>query len=232
MKNRLSKVLAACGVASRRRCEELIHAGRVKVNGRVVRIPQEHVDTEHDVCCVDGSQVGVVEKRVYYILNKPCDHLCTNSEYERRNRVIDLFHGAGKRLFTVGRLDRETTGLLLVTNDGFFAQQVIHPSSNIEKEYLVEVSDPIKVSHLTTIRRGCFVEGSYVTPLEVEKQSERTLTVIVKEGKKREVRCLVKKSGLTIHALMRIRIGKLLLGDLPKKKWRPLTEQEKRLIFS
>lgn len=149
---------------------------------------------------------------------------------ERKKLVIDLFPKE-KRLFSVGRLDRDTTGLLIITNDGHFAQKVIHPSSNIEKEYLVKTFQEVTHEHLVKISKGAFVDGVYVRPLSVKKVRRGTLKVVVKEGRKREVRVLVQKAELKILSLTRIRIGGLHLGPLPEGSYRELTENEKEDIF-
>ncbi|MBI2742709.1 MAG: rRNA pseudouridine synthase [Chlamydiales bacterium] len=230
-KKRLSKALAAAGVASRRACEELIFAGKVKVNGKVVFVPQTLVSWEHDTIQVHGRLISNEEKKVYYILNKPTGYICSNARVGTKKIVTDLFEPLTHRLFTIGRLDRDTTGLILVTNDGHFSQKVIHPSSNVQKEYLVKVQEEIKHEHLETIGRGAEIEGTWVKPQRVTKVRRGTLKVVVLEGKKREVRYLVEKAGLQILSLERIRIGGLTLGRLALGAWRSLTEKEKEAIF-
>jgi len=230
-KNRLSKVLASAGVASRRGAEELIFDGKVTVNGEIVLKPETHVSLEEDDVRVDDQRIKSSQDKVYYILNKPSGFICSNKPMERKKIVVDLFP-PDTRLFTVGRLDRDTTGLLLVTNDGYFAQEVIHPRSNIEKEYLVKTTQEIGPEHLKAIMKGGFVEGAFVKPVAVRKVRRGTLKIIVKEGKKREVRVLVQKSGLSIVSLCRIRIGGLSLGKLPEGAYRELEENEKKALFA
>lgn len=230
-KKRLSKALAAAGVASRRACEEIIFEGRVKVNGEVVRIPQTPVSWEDDTILVDGKPVKTEEKKVYYILNKPVGYLCTNARPGSQKIVMDLFPGNPHRLFTVGRLDRETSGLLIVTNDGHFGHKVIHPSSEISKEYLVKVDQEVSSEHLQSIAEGLLIEDVWIKPVRVTKVRKGTIKVVVMEGKKREVRQLVEKVGLVILSLERIRIGGLLLGTLPIGSYVEMTEKEKQQIF-
>lgn len=230
MKNRLSKVLAAAGVASRRACEELIFDGKVSVNGQIVLKPETHVDLNEDDVRVDERKIVETQKLVTYIFNKPSGYICSNKPMERKKLVIDLFPN-DRRLFTVGRLDRDTTGLLLVTNDGHFSQKVIHPRSNIEKEYLVKTANEITHEHLVKISKGSFVEGVFLRPVSVKKVRKGTLKVIVKEGKKREVRVFVQKAGLKIVQLTRIRIGGLKLGPIAEGQYREITEAEKEAIF-
>lgn len=225
-KQRLSKVLAACGIASRRKCEELIFSGQVTVNGEVVLIPQTQVSVEEDKITCAGKPVAVKASKVYYMLNKPAGLLCTSLEAGKEKSVLNLFKEEGLRLFTVGRLDKDTKGLLLVTNDGHFAQSVIHPSKNMSKEYLAKTSKEVTDEHLKTISSGTIVEGVFVKPLAVEKVRRGTLKITVGEGKKREVRCLMEKAGLDVLELKRIRIGGILLGQLPEGAWRELTKAE------
>ncbi len=229
-KQRLSKVLASAGIASRRACETLIFDGKVSVNGEIVTIPQTPVCLDEDDVRVESTRIKSAEEKVYYLLNKPRNYVCSNSPLGRKKLVIDLFP-TDHRLFTVGRLDRDTTGLLIVTNDGHFAQKIIHPSSNVEKEYLVKVTSHITHDHLVGISRGGMVEGAFVKPVRVTKMRKGTLKVVVKEGRKREVRVLVEKAGLEIRELSRIRIGGLHLGPLSEGSYRPLTAAEKEAIL-
>lgn len=230
-KKRLSKALAAAGIASRRAAEELIFEGRVKVNGHVVLVPQTLVDWEKDTIMVDEAPIRGEEKKVYFILNKPHGYICSNTRLGSKKLVVDLFDHLNLRLFTVGRLDRDTTGLLLVTNDGHFANKVIHPSSNISKEYLVKTQQEVTDVHLKEISKGTYIEDSWVKPVKVEKVRKGTIKVVVKEGKKREVRLLVQNAGLDILELSRIRIGGLRLGPIPEGTFREMTENEKKVIL-
>lgn len=230
-KQRLSKVLAAAGVASRRACEELIFQGLVKVNGEVVKIPQTHVDLAIDKISVRDEPIQGMEDKVYYILNKPAGFVCSMRGNSQSKLVLDLFENEGHRLFTVGRLDKDTQGLLIVTNDGHFANEIIHPSSNIQKEYLVKTDQEVMHDHLIAISQGTLVEGTFVKPIKISKVRRGTLKVIIGEGKKREVRMLLDAAGLKVIELTRIRLGGLLLGDLPVGSWRPLTDKDKQLIF-
>jgi len=230
-KKRLSKALAAAGIASRRASEELIFNGHVSVNGQVVFVPQTLVSWEQDEIRVDDKLVSGEEKKHYYILNKPHGYICSNARIGRKKLVIDLFKSVNARLFTIGRLDRDTTGLLLVTNDGYFAQKVIHPSANIAKEYVIKTVQEITDEHLKAIDKGTLIEGSWIRPVRVQKVRKGTVKVIVKEGKKREVRLLVQNAGLDILELSRVRIGGLRLGSIPEGTFRELTDAEKQIIF-
>lgn len=229
-KNRLSKYLVAAGVASRRACEELIFAGRVKVNGSVVLIPQTMVDW-NDRMSVDDKPVTQPEKKVYYILNKPEGYICTARRTNQSKIALDLLEGVQERVFTVGRLDKDTKGLIIVTNDGHFANRFIHPSANIAKEYLAKTNAEITDEHLKAISSGTLVEGVFVKPSHVSKVRKGTLKIAVTEGKKREVRLLLQNAGLEVRELTRIRIGGLHLGPLPEGSFRAMTEREREIIF-
>lgn len=230
-KQRLSKVLAAAGIASRRASEELIFRGQVTVNGAKQLVPQTLVDPLVDRIAVNGEPIQPLEEKVYYLLNKPSGYICSTRGTSQSKFVLDLFKDEGHRLFTVGRLDKDTQGLLIVTNDGHFANQVIHPSSNIQKEYLAKTDQEVFHEHLIAISNGTLVEGVFVKPLRVEKVRRGTLKIVISEGKKREVRLLLDAAGLKVKELTRIRLGGLHLGPLPVGTWRPLTERERKQIF-
>lgn len=229
---RLAKVLAAAGVASRRACEALIFDGKVKVNGVVVKLPQTLVDPQNDRILLENHPIQAQEEKVYYILNKPRGYTCSNTRLGSKKLVIDLFEGLQKRLFTIGRLDRDTTGLLLITNDGHFAQEVIHPSKNITKEYLVKTQQEITHTHLENLSKGTLIEGKWIRPVSVKKMRRGTVKIGVKEGKKREVRLMVQNAGLDLLSLSRIRIGGLKLGSLNEGEWRELSQKELQMIFN
>ena len=229
---RLSKALARAGVASRRACEELIFGGHVKVNGKTVRLPQTHVELGKDHLLVEGNQIHGAEPKAYYLLNKPKGYICSNQQAGTKRLVVDLFRPLHQRLFTVGRLDRDTTGLLLVTNDGEFAHSVIHPSANITKEYLVKTQEEISHLNLIELAKGTRVEGTFVLPKSVKKVRRGTLKITVSEGKKREVRLMIENAGLTLLSLTRIRLGGLILGNLAEGTWKELSQKERDQIFS
>jgi len=229
-KKRLAKYLAAAGIASRRKCEELVIAGHVKVNGAVCLVPQTMVN-ETDRVDYEGKHIKFEEPKLYYLLNKPKGYICSSTRKDRTKLILDLFKKVKARLFTVGRLDRDTTGLLLVTNDGAFANQVIHPSSQIQKEYVVKTEQEVMDVHLKKISQGTHIEGIHVKPAKVAKIRRGTLRVVVLEGKKREVRLLVRHAGLTVRELKRTRLGGLRLGSIPAGSWRELTKREREIIF-
>ncbi len=229
MKKRLSKYLAEAGIASRRACEELIFAGRIRVNGRTV-LEQTLVGHEDEIE-VDGELIGRAPEKVYYILNKPRGVICSHEQRYYPKRVVDMFGPEASRLFTVGRLDKDTSGLILVTNDGHFAQRVIHPSANIQKEYIGKVHRDLNADHLKIISEGTWVEGVMVKPVKVVKMRRNTVKVVVSEGKKREVRHLLENADLEVLELKRTRIGGLILGVLETGAFRSLSAKEMEAIF-
>jgi len=229
-KQRLSKVLAHAGVASRRHAEEIIRSGHVTVNGKVAELPQTMVDENQDKIQFNGRPLSA-RRPIAYVLNKPKRFICSNARKDKEQLVIDLFP-SDERLFTVGRLDCDTEGLLIVTNDGTLAHKVMHPSSNISKEYLVRTNKEITDSHLRKMMDGTSVEGAWVKPVSVKKMRRGTFKVTVKEGRKHEVRLLVRRAGLPVKSLARIRIGGLLLGNLPLGHYRLLTEGDRKALFA
>ncbi len=228
---RLNKAVAASGLCSRRKADDLILKGLVTVNGKVVTTPYIQVDLNRDKISAPNQKKLKPAPKHYFLLNKPKGYICSNERHNLEHLVIDLFPDQMKNLFTVGRLDRDSTGLLIVTNDGEFCQKVIHPSSNIIKEYLVKVSQEVLPEHLEKISKGGFIEGSYVRPYRVQKIRKGTIKISLKQGKKREIRVVCEKAGLEILELKRIRIGSLHLGQLPIGSYKPLSEQDRQAIF-
>lgn len=231
-KQRLNKTIAQAGVSSRRAAEELIFAGRISVNGEIALQPQLLVDPTRDRICVDGEMIKQKQHKVYYLLNKPIGFICSSKRLGPRQKLaIDLLPKS-TRLFTVGRLDRETDGLLILTNDGDFANRAMHPSSNVEREYLAKTEEEITHAHLLALSAGTWVEGHFVKPAKVAKVRKGTVKICVNEGRKHEVRLLVRNAGLNLRALTRIRYGGLLLGNLEPGDWRFMDEIDCEALFS
>ncbi len=228
---RLAKALAQAGIAARRKCDQLILTGKVSVNGIVVKKPQTDVDLKNDKITVDQKNLAR-EKKFYFAFNKPRGFECTHKKVPGKQLIYSFFKDIEARLFTVGRLDKDTTGLILLTNDGDFANQVIHPSSNIVKEYLVRTNKEITHEHLVALSEGCVIEKVHVKPVKVKKVRRNTFKISVKEGKKREVRLLAEAAGLKVLELVRIRIGGLQLGSLPEGVFRPLKEKERLTLLA
>lgn len=228
---RLSKIVARAGIASRRKAEELIQEGRVIVNGHKVLIPQEMVDPLKDAILVDGKKISTTSPLRYFVLNKPKGFLCTNDPKVKK-RAIDLLElPPSLRLFTIGRLDKDTEGLLLVTNDGHLAHRLMHPSFETEKEYLAKTDCELTHEHLLSLSKGCYVEGSFVRPTKVQKVRRGTVRISVVDGKKHEIRELISHAGAEVLALKRIRIGALTLGKLPVGAFYELSIKEMKKFF-
>lgn len=225
---RLQKALAAAGLGSRRRCEELIEAGRVELNGRTARLG-DRVDAERDEVKVDGVPVELAVEKKYFLLNKPAGYITTVKDTRRRPTVMDLIEEEG-RLFPVGRLDRDTRGLLLVTNDGYLAHRVMHPSHGLEKTYLVEVEGSPGKGALARLREGVELEEGRTAPARVRvlarEKGRAVLEITIQEGKKRQVRRMCAAVGLEVKDLVRTRLGPLDLKGVEEGTYRPLTRDE------
>lgn len=228
---RLSKVLSDAGYCSRRKADILIEEGKVKVNGKVILEPFYRVNIENDTVRVNGKSLRLQPKVHAYLVNKPKGFVCSHSKVYKRT-IYNLFPEDLPRLFTAGRLDKDTEGLIIVTNDGNLVQKLIHPSSDIQKEYLVKTSGLVTADHLKQISSGVTIEGKHVKPYKVVKVRKCTLKITVKEGKKHEVRLLMKEAGLPVLQLTRIRIGPLHLGKLPPGHYRALSDGEVDDIYS
>jgi len=229
---RLQKILAAAGIASRRKSEEFIKKGRVTVDGRVVRLG-ERADPETQDIRLDGKGVKV-EGKVYYLLNKPKGYISSAKDEFSRKTIFDLVPERGARLFSIGRLDRDSEGLIILTNDGDFAQQVGHPRSNIAKEYYVEVKGPFSNEHLEKLKRGVLLDGkkTRVVHCRVIKSSrlKSALSIRLVEGRKREIRRILAKIGYDVRKLVRIRIGPLTIEGLKSGRCRKMKEAEKKML--
>ncbi len=220
---RLQSYLAKCGAGSRRGCEELITSGRVKVNNKRVTELGTKVN-EDDIVYVDDVLAEPEEKSYYYLLNKPKGFVCTNYDPNETAYARNLLDVAERNLlFNVGRLDKDSQGLIIFTNDGDFANLIMHPSSQIEKEYIVRTDLEIQKKDMDDAYRGL------IKPYRIKSYKlidKRDASVVLTEGKNREIRNLFGEMGYEVKKLTRIRIGKVELGDLPIGKYRRLTKQE------
>ena len=225
-KQRLNAFLSSAGVASRRASEDIIFAGRVTVNGKKTILPQTLVDPDVDIVAVDRKRVMRSAVRLYYALNKPVGYLCTNDPRIKRRAANLVKAPEGARLFTVGRLDKDTSGLIIVTNDGHFANRIMHPSGGIKKEYIAKVDKEITHAHLVALSKGCDVEDVHVRPIRVAKIRRGTVRIVVQEGRRHEVRAMLSAIGCTVLELKRVRIGLLALGTLPEGQARPIDPTE------
>lgn len=230
-KIRLQKVLADCGIASRRKSEELISSGIVKVNGVLAKIGDK-VDPIKDRITVSGRKVFCSKpNKVYYImLNKPRGFITTMSDEMDRKCVAELVCDIPARIYPVGRLDRESEGLLLMTNDGVFANNIIHPSKHISKTYRVTIKPSINEEQLSKLRNGIEIDGKMTAPAEVyiiSRYPERVvIEIVLHEGRNRQIRKMCESLNLEVARLKRISIGNIKLGMLQPGKWRELTSEE------
>ena len=228
MEERLQKLLSAAGVCSRRAAEALIESGRVYVNGTAAVLGQR-ADRDRDDIRVDGVLLRERDGLVYLLLNKPRGYVTTLSDEKGRRTVADLVADCGVRVYPVGRLDLDSEGLLLMTNDGALMQRMLHPSGEVEKTYHVSVYGPVEgaAARLAALRD---LEGEAIRPARVEllRRTGRTaeLAVTIHEGKNRQVRRMCAACGLTVKRLRRVREHTLELGDLPSGAWRYLTQAE------
>lgn len=230
-KIRLQKHLSECGVASRRKAEELIEQGKVRINGRVATIGAK-VDPKRDKITVSGKTVISNNEKMYIMLHKPRGYVTTTKDELDRKCVTDLVKDAGVKLFPVGRLDRNSEGLLIMTNDGNFANNLTHPSAHVNKTYRVTVKGEVSDEKLIKLREGIELDGRKTLPCDAfvaEKKPDRTVMIfIIQEGRNRQIRRMCEEVQLEVLRLKRTEIAGVKLGMLPQGKWRPLNEREMR----
>jgi 23S rRNA pseudouridine2605 synthase len=222
---RLAKYLATAGVASRRASEEIVRAGRVTVDGETVTDPARDVSGQNSVA-LDGERVNTAHERVVYALNKPAGVVSTARDPQGRPTVVTLVPQT-ERLYPVGRLDIDTTGLILLTNEGELAHRLTHPSFEVDKTYRAVVGGPaLEERALKALREGVELEDGRSAPAQVRRISADTLEITIHEGRKRQVKRMCEAVGHPVKRLERIRLGPLELGDLPRGRWRRLTAGE------
>ena len=233
---RINKYLAMCGVSSRRKAEEFVLQGMVKVNGTVITNLAKNIDETKDIVLLNGQKLTLPESFVYYLLNKPKGYVCTLSDEKGRKTIVDLIEGIDKRVFPVGRLDYDSEGLLLLTNDGDFAYKLTHPSNQVPKTYIVKVEGSVVESELAVLRAGVVVDGvrynkCKVKVLNVDEKTTR-MEVIITEGKNREIRNMFKAIGKEVILLKRVAEGSIRLGGLSRGEYRELKPEEVNRIMS
>ena len=230
MKERIQKIIASRGVASRRAAEQMLLDGRISCNGVVCSLGQS-ADADIDVILVDGAPLPDVQRNIYIMLNKPKGYITTASDEKGRKNVVQLVETCGSRVYPVGRLDMDSEGLLLLTNDGDFANRVMHPSHEINKTYDVWV-DGYTEDAGSLVRRRIVLDGYRIQQPIVNvctvNGSQARLTITIHEGRNRQVRRMCAAAGMRVKRLVRISEGALLLGDLPTGKWRHLSADEIR----
>jgi 23S rRNA pseudouridine2605 synthase len=230
MEERLQKFMARCGVASRRNSEKMIEAGKVKVNNTVVTELGIKIDTNEDKVCVNGIQIALEENKIYIILNKPEGYLCTLKDERGRKTVLDLVQDINERIFPIGRLDYDTSGLLIMTNDGDIYNKVIHPREKINKVYEATIKGVPSSEEINSFCSGVDIGGYVTAPAEIvilRKDTETSkVRITIHEGKKRQIRKMCKIISHPVITLRRISIGNIILSDLKRGQWRYLTQEE------
>ena len=235
---RLQKYLANSGIASRRKAEEYILDGKIKVNGKVVIELGTKVNPDKDVIEFEGKRVNNDKKKVYVLLNKPIDYVTTVKDQFNRNTVVDLVKNAGNNLLPVGRLDMYTSGALILTNDGDFIFHVTHPKHEVEKTYTVTLRGKVTNEDIESLRQGVVIDEEYKTkPAKVrimkidEEKNLSRLEIIIHEGKNRQVRKMCEAIGKKVIALHRSKIGNIDVKDLKIGQWRYLTKKEVDMLM-
>ena len=232
---RLQKYMAECGVASRRKAEEMIREGRVSVNGQVITEMGVQVEEEDDVR-VDGQIIRPETEKMYVLYHKPAGEVTTAHDPEGRPCVLDHFRDDPVRLYPVGRLDYDSEGLLLLTNDGALTERLLHPSHQVDKTYLARVSGAVTQDTLRLLRQGVMLDDHKTSPAKARIVKQEALATVVlitiHEGRNRQVRRMFEAAGHQVTRLRRVRFGPLDLGDLPRGQWRALTPEEIRKLMA
>jgi pseudouridine synthase len=227
---RIQKYLSSAGICSRRKAESHIRAGRVRVNGKTVTVMGMKIDPHKDRIEVDGRPVGGAVQKIYIALNKPKGYV-TSCDHPGQDLVVDLVD-LPDRIYPIGRLDKDSVGLLLLTNDGRLHHRLSHPSFDHEKAYEVSVEHPIDDGALAHLSGGVVLKGVKTRPARVERISGRRFHIVLKEGRNRQIRRMVSKMGHKVIRLKRIRVANIRLGNLPAGAWRHLTAAEKKTLLN
>jgi 23S rRNA pseudouridine2605 synthase len=236
MEERLQKVMAELGVASRRKCEELILQGKVSVDGQIITELGTKVDKQSSVILVEGIRITNEIKKVYLLLNKPIGYITSAKDQYDRPTVMDLISEIKVRLYPVGRLDYDTEGLLILTNDGALTFKITHPSHNVTKTYTALVSGIVQEEAIEIFKEGVVIEDYKTAPAELEilkyMNNDTLVNITIHEGKNRQVRKMCDAIGHSVLRLKRISIGSLKLGDLSTGHYRHLNKEEIEYLYS
>jgi 23S rRNA pseudouridine2605 synthase len=229
MQERLQKIIANHGITSRRRAEEILRQGRVTVNGVTAAIGDK-ADTETDDIKIDGKLLGKTPRKAYIMLYKPRGYVATRSDEKNRKTVMDLLSGVKENVYPAGRLDLNSEGMLLLTNDGDFAYRIMHPSHEIQKKYHVWVRTSDAAGTAAMLRQPMQLDDYRIHPAEVrvlkQEPGESVLEIIIHEGRNRQIRKMCEKAGVQVKRLKRVGEGQLFLGDLHPGQWKYLSESE------
>ncbi len=226
---RINKYIASCGIASRRAADQMIKDGEVKINGKICS-PGDDVEVGNDSVTVNGKIIGIVKNYDYYIMNKPKGYVCTVKDDKGRKTVMDLLPGKMKRLFPVGRLDYDTEGLLILTNDGDLTYKLTHPKNEVPKTYLVKTEKPVSDEDISKLRSGVYIDGVKTKKCNVRLiESSKTgskVHITITEGRNRQVRKMFESINNNVDFLKRIKIGELTLTGLDRGSVRQLSARE------
>lgn len=235
MEERLQKFMARCGVASRRKCEELILDGKIKVNGTVITELGFKINPEKDMVYYMGNLIKPEEVKRYIMLNKPVGVVTTVKDEKNRKTILDLVK-VDERIYPIGRLDYDSSGLIILTNDGDLYNKIIHPRSEVFKTYIVKVKGLFEREKLETLRRGVDIGGYITAPCKARivwsNSNSSELEISIHEGKNRQIRRMCSSLGHDVVSLRRVSIGNLTLGDLRQSNWRDLSEDEIKYLMN
>lgn len=231
MKLRLQKYMADKGIASRRKSEEYILDGLVKVNGKTIKEMGVQIDPEVDTIEFDGNAIQKdQEEYVYYALNKPLGYVSSAQRTKLEKKIVTELVPKNPRVFPVGRLDKDTTGLLILSNDGRMTYELTHPSKEHEKEYEVKVNPDVSNGALEKLKKGIPILGEKTRPTRIKRLSKNSFQIVLTEGKNRHIRRICRKVGVEVIELKRLRIGQFLLNNIEQGKYKILTQKEVKLL--
>ncbi len=220
----LSHYLSLSGIASRRKSTEIIKQGMVKVND--VKITNPGMKINIDDIVLFNNKIVELEQKIYIMLNKPKGYICTSDDPYAEKKILDLVNIPNVRLFTAGRLDKDSEGLIIITNDGNYTNKLMHPSNEIEKCYIVKINNTFTHNVLKELKNGITDDSEFLKPISIEPLGNTTYKIILNEGKKREIRRMIRFADRRVLSLKRIRVGNLFLNDLPTGKWKELNNDE------
>lgn len=236
MEERLQKILAKAGISSRRKAEELIRQGMVSIDGKVVTDMGIKLEPQHHQITVNGKTVSTPEQKVYFLLNKPAGYVTTVNDPQNRPIVTSLLKNVRQRVFPVGRLDLNTEGALIMTNDGDLANRILHPRNEVTKTYIAEVKGNPSVKHIALLEKGIEIEGKKTWPARIKlldrTRNASTYQLTIHEGRKRQIRKMFTAIGFPVINLKRIAYGRLKLENLKTGQYRPLSQKDIQQIFS
>ncbi len=231
---RINRYLADAGLGSRRKVEELVSSGAVQINGKVATELSTQITPGADEVKVEGRLIHPADKKVYLLLNKPRQYIVTRQDEYDRKTIYKLLPDFAQNCVSAGRLDKDTEGLLLVTNDGDVVQALTHPTKKVEKVYRVEVDYPLSTKQLAQLREGVLIDGYRTQPAGVFVRSNRqgavVLKMVITEGKKRQIRLMIEAVNRKVLSLKRVQIGEIELGKLPLGMWRECSREEVRYL--